>query len=294
MNYVLMTRYLEYCRFYKKLSKHSLRAYESDLRHFLCSEQNDVTEYIAQLTQHVKKTSTLKRKVASLKSFYKYLEDEQLLSENPLKGFQLRCRSERQLPKTISHKDLERLFHGLQQDTQQAKTPYAKHQSERNLLIFSLLLATGLRISELCQLTKSQIDLSRRLICIKGKGRKERILYIGNDTVYNLLESYLITHSFGSSDYIFPGKNNTSYLSEQSIRLILKRLSLQLQLQKIITPHMFRHSFATMLLDQNVDIRHIQHLLGHSSIAVTQIYTHVSQAKQEEILRKYNPLNQIL
>ncbi|HEX0345534.1 TPA: tyrosine-type recombinase/integrase, partial [Streptococcus pneumoniae] len=96
-----------------------------------------------------------------------------------------------------------------------------------------------------------------------------------------------------SNDFLFPGKHSPKPLSEQSVRLILKRIVEQNGLSKTITPHMFRHSFATMLLDNDVDIRYIQQILGHSSISITQIYTHVSHSKQKEILSSFNPMSVI-
>lgn len=162
----------------------------------------------------------------------------------------------------------------------------------RNLLLISLLLSTGLRISELCNLKLDNINLENRTIQILGKGKKVRLLYIGNDKTLSLLEDY-IAHHCSHSSYLFTSVKNDDHLKEQSVRLSLKNISHSLQLKKHITPHMFRHSFATMLLDNGVDIRQIQHLLGHSNINVTQIYTHVSQSKQVEILSEHNPLNQI-
>ena len=123
-----------------------------------------------------------------------------------------------------------------------------------------------------------------------GKGKKERILFLGDQITFSLLETYINNHCFDPSDYLFPGKYSLKPLSEQSVRLLLNNLVEQHNLTTPITPHMFRHSFATMLLDSDVDIRYIQQILGHSSISVTQIYTHVSQSKQKEILTLCNPI----
>ena len=126
-----------------------------------------------------------------------------------------------------------------------------------------------------------------------GKGKKERILFLGDQITFSLLETYINNYCFQPSNYLFSGKYSFNPLSEQSVRLILNTLVKQHNLTTPITPHMFRHSFATMLLDSDVDIRYIQQILGHSSISVTQIYTHVSQSKQKEILTLCNPIASI-
>lgn len=285
--------YLNHCQYYKRLSKHTLRAYRSDLKQFFNSDFSDVTDYLNDLILRTKKTSTLKRKIASLKSFYRYLEERNLCPENHLIRTKYQFQSEKRLPKTIPTHELKRLYHYLEHQMTQAKTNYAKKKACRNLLICLLLLATGLRISELCQLKREQLNLNSRTIQVLGKGNKERLLYIGHERTFQLLLDYLASDSPHQTDYLFPGKNHDEYLREQTIRLLLKTISKKLKFSKIITPHMFRHSFATMLLDDNVDIRYIQQLLGHSSIAVTQIYTHVSSTKQQEILVQHNPLNAI-
>lgn len=285
--------YLHHCQYYKRLSKHTLRAYRSDLKQFFNSDFSDVTDYLNDLILRTKKTSTLKRKIASLKSFYRYLEERNLCPENHLIRTKYQFQSEKRLPKTISSHELKQLYHYLEHQLAQAKTNYAKKKSCRNLLICLLLLATGLRISELCQLKREQLNLNSRTIQVIGKGNKERLLYIGHERTFQLLLDYLATDFPHQTTNLFPGKNHGEHLKEQTVRRLLRTISTTLKFSKIITPHMFRHSFATMLLDDNIDIRYIQQLLGHSSIAVTQIYTHVSSAKQQEILIHHNPLNTI-
>ncbi|WP_394372431.1 tyrosine-type recombinase/integrase, partial [Peptoniphilus lacydonensis] len=147
-----------------------------------------------------------------------------------------------------------------------SKTDYQKQHAERNLLIISLLLSTGIRISELCHIHLKDINLSNKTLHIIGKGKKERIIFLGDQTTFNLLEIYINKIGKESNGFLFPGKHSPKPLSEQSVRLILKRIVEQNNLSRNITPHMFRHSFATMLLDNDVDIRYIQQILGHSSI----------------------------
>ena len=172
-------------------------------------------------------------------------------------------------------------------------TDYQKQHAERNLLIISLLLSTGIRISELCHIHLKDINLSNKTLHIIGKGKKERILFLGDQKTLNLLETYINKTKNESNDFLFPGKHSLKPLSEQSVRLVIKRIVEQNNFSRTITPHMFRHSFATMLLDSDVDIRYIQQILGHSSISITQIYTHVSHSKQKEILSSFNPVSVI-
>ena len=151
-----------------------------------------------------------------------------------------------------------------------------------------------MRISELCNLKDYDLDLNERTVKIFGKGAKERLLYIGNDAVIEILKKYKKLYRNKGDDipYFFLNKYNRK-MSEQSIRILLNNLEKDLEISTHITPHMFRHTFATMLLDNDVDIRYIQKILGHSSISITQIYTHVSTAKQKEILSLKNPRNDI-
>lgn len=293
MNELVILDYLNYCRTHKRLSIHSIRAYRNDLTDFIKFKNSDVIAYIDYLTKNTRKVSTLKRKIASLKVFFQYLEENNLIEQNILSGKRFKFREEKILPKIISLYDLTIIFNYLQSKQKKAVSKYSKEKATRNLLMISLLLSTGLRISELCQLKLTDLNLSNRTISILGKGKKERLIYIGDNATYNLLLKYITTYSNLTNPYIFRGKKDT-FLSEQSVRLLLKTITNRLQLNKAITPHMFRHSFATMLLDSDVDIRYIQHILGHSSIAVTQLYTHVSQNKQQEILSKHNPLTTVL
>lgn len=294
MNYKLISSYLDYCLTHKRLSKHTIRAYKNDLDQFYISNQNDIETYIKVLTTLKIKTSTLKRKIACLKSFYNYLKSKNIINENPFNTLKFSFTSEKILPKTIPYDELKCIYIYLTNKIENSKSSYQIQKSKRNLLIISLLLSTGIRISELCNIKIKNINISTRTLHIMGKGKKERILFLGDDTTFTLLNNYISEYCKKSSSYLFSGKIPKKSLSTQSVRLILKNIRKNANISTYITPHMFRHSFATMLLDSNVDIRYIQHILGHSSISVTQIYTHVSQNKQREILSLYNPITSII
>lgn len=292
MDYTTISTYLDYCKSHKRLSSHTLRAYKNDLMQFYKSNHDCVKSYIRQLTDSSIKASTLRRKIASLKVFYNYLQSKNL-TDNPFNQLRFQFRTEKTLPKTIPYDSLKNLFAYLKQKTSNAKTSYQRHKAERNLLIISLLLSTGIRISELCHIELQNVNLVNRTLHIMGKGKKERILFLGDQATLLLLQTYIKTYCKPSDHYLFSGKYSHKPLSEQSVRLFLTTIRKQLNLTTPITPHMFRHSFATMLLDNDVDIRYIQQILGHSSISITQIYTHVSQSKQKEILSSYNPISSI-
>ena len=293
MDYKLISTYLDYCKTHKRLSSHTLRAYKNDLMQFYNSNYDNVESYIEHLTQSNIKTNTLRRKIACMKVFYNYLKYQNIIEENPFNQLRFQFRTEKILPKTIPYDVLKSIFLYLEQRVVLSKTDYQKQHAERNLLIISLLLSTGIRISELCHIHLKDINLSNKTLHIIGKGKKERIIFLGDQTTFNLLEIYINKIGKESNGFLFPGKHSPKPLSEQSVRLILKRIVEQNSLFRTITPHMFRHSFATMLLDNDVDIRYIQQILGHSSISVTQIYTHVSHSKQKEILSSFNPISAI-
>ena len=293
MDYKLISTYLDYCKTHKRLSSHTIRAYKNDLMQFYNSDYDNVESYIEQLTRSNIKTNTLRRKIACMKVFYNYLKYQNIIEENPFNQLRFQFRTEKILPKTIPYNILKNIFLYLEQRVVISKTDYQKQKAERNLLIISILLSTGIRISELCHIHLKDINLSNKTLHIIGKGKKERILFLGDQKTFNLLETYINKTRNESNDFLFPGKHSPKPLSEQSVRLILKRIVEQNSLSKTITPHMFRHSFATMLLDNDVDIRYIQQILGHSSISVTQIYTHVSHSKQKEILSSFNPISAI-
>lgn len=162
----------------------------------------------------------------------------------------------------------------------------------RNVLILELLFATGMRVSELCSLKTKQINFIDFVIRIYGKGSKERLIQICNTSVCRLIDKYKETIEQKENDYFFLNRLNNR-LSEQSVRYMIDDYARNAQISQHITPHMFRHSFATLLLEEDVDIRYIQQMLGHSSITTTQIYTHTSISKQKMILETKHPRNKL-
>lgn len=290
--------YLDYCEYQKRLDKKTLKAYRIDLTQFniqnsskALSEINSdiIEEYIVGLHQ-THKPKTVKRKIASLKAFFHYLEYKELIDRNPFNRIQVKFREPTILPKTIPLHTVEILLSTIYKQHNNAKTTYQRKNALRDVAVIELLFSTGMRISELCSLRMNDIDLHERTVLIYGKGSKERLLQIGNDAVANILEMYKrsFQNEIQQSTHFFANQNG-SPLSDQSVRRLINKYSSLAAIELHITPHMFRHTFATSLLEADVDIRYIQEMLGHSSINITEIYTHVAMSKQKDILTTKHP-----
>lgn len=297
---MIIQKYLEYCENREKLDPKSIRAYRFDLKQYSAfisddlykaAELENLEKYIEYLLKTYK-TKTVKRKIASIRALFRYMCYKDLMRENPFYKLQLHFREETVLPKIIPFHTIETLLSFMYQKRDSAVTKFQKITATRDIAVVELLFATGIRISELCSLTIHTVDLIEQTIKIHGKGNKERIIQLENKEVLNILKEYAGYRSKLSIDSpaFFISRNGTG-LSEQSVRKMIHKTTRSASIPQNITPHMFRHSFATYLLNANVDIRYIQEILGHSSINVTQIYTHVSMAKQKEILGKNHPRN---
>lgn len=300
-------QYLDYCEYQKKLSTKTIKAYSIDLKQYpeyFVNRDEDwesnwhckgtLTEYITHLHKTYK-SKTVKRKIACLKALFHYLEIEEIIEINPFNKIQTRFQEESILPKTIPLKTINKIFTVVYHELQNESYSKFKHQSIiRDIAVLELLFATGMRISELCSLTKTDVDLKNHSIRIFGKGSKERIIQIENSQVLKAVKQYKSEFSerTGDIDFFFVNRLNHR-LSEQSVRTMINKYVDLAGVDMHITPHMFRHSFATLLLEEDVDIRYIQHFLGHASITTTQIYTQVSMSKQKKILSKKHPRNKI-
>ncbi len=298
-NYI--SEYIEYCKYRKRLDTKTLKAYKIDLKQYSdystdlcdCFCKNTVDNYITSLHRNYK-PKTVKRKIASLKAFFHYMEYKEILNENPFAKLDIRFREAKLLPKTISFHSIQAFLSTLYVQKEQAESEYQQRCCIRDIAVIELLFATGMRISELCSLKPSDIDLDSSNILIYGKGAKERVIQIGNQEVMDALKMYKETFlkDMDSCGYFFVNRLKHK-LSDQSVRFMINNYAKLAGISQHITPHMFRHSFATLLLEQDVDIRYIQRMLGHSSISTTEIYTHVSSSKQKDILVHKHPRNQM-
>jgi len=299
-----LNTYLIYCEKIKNLDFKTLKAYRIDLNQFFdflndrkCQfDKDSINIYIETLHDNFK-PKTVKRKIASLKAFSSYCENEGYLSINPFHVMKLKYKEPFLLPKTINSSDVQAILKSAYDEQNKATqdkdvTQYTKSQCDRDVAVLELLFATGMRVSELCSLKNSDVDLSARFIRIMGKGAKERIIQLTNDEVITALTEYQKQDK--TLDEPFLINRDGQRLSEQSVRQIINKYVKKANLKIHVTPHMFRHTFATLLLEEDVDIRYIQKILGHSSIITTQIYTHVSTKQQRLILEIKHPRNKML
>lgn len=293
-----LEKYLAYCKHQKQLDPKTLKAYRIDLTQFektgSFSSVSDLTpepleHYIETLHQQYK-PKTVKRKIASLKAFIHYLDYKEIIPTNPFHKISVRFREPVKLPKTIPLNTVELFLSTIYRQYREAKTDYQKKNALRDAAIIELLFATGMRISELCMLNTNDINLYDGTILIYGKGRKERRLQIGSTSVIQILREYkkVFQNRSGHPEPFFINQNGKN-ISDQAIRRMIHKYSSLAGIQLHITPHMFRHTFATSLLEADVDIRYIQEMLGHSSINITELYTHVATSKQRDILLAKHP-----
>lgn len=290
--------YLTYCQSQKRLDNKTLKAYRIDLKQFgqkICTNDiSDVTPnvleaYIATLHQTYA-PKTVRRKIASVKAFFHFLEQKEKIDRSPFHKIEIKFREPVILPKTISLRTIETLLSTIYHQYKTAKTGHQRRNALRDAAVIETLFATGIRISELCSLKPDDVDLQDNCILIYGKGSKERKLQIGNEDVARILREYKDSYltEMHTCDHFFANQNSTP-LSDQSVRRMINKYTALASIDLHITPHMFRHTFATSLLEADVDIRYIQKMLGHSSIHVTEIYTHVSMSKQRDILMRKHP-----
>jgi len=297
----LIEKYIEILEVENNLSANSLKAYKRDLDDFSAfiraKKDKKITAkaielYIERLAMLDLKDNSYLRKLSTFRNFSKFLLKEKIIASNPLEKIK-KISKPKLLPKYLSVDEIKSLFSFCENDD----SNFAK----RNLVLLDILYASGLRVSELVTLELSNlrfIDFSKRkiesFIYVTGKGKKERIVPIGKKAKENL-ENYLIEKQeilFNKKQqWLFPSSSKSGHISRQGFALILKEIALNAGLDKNkISPHIIRHSFATHLLDNGLDLRSIQELLGHENLSTTEIYTHITTSKLKETLKKHHPI----
>jgi site-specific recombinase XerD len=286
--------YLDHCRAVRRLSSHTIGAYENDLKQFAASlALGPLTPAIVRrrLTKMAEDTrwapATVKRKVASVRAFFRATNESFAL--RTFSSWRLKIRSPLRLPKAIERQELAALI--KRASVQGASTP----RDNTTYVCLSLLASTGMRVSELCSLRVGDLRPSTGEIAVMGKGSRERIVIVANDNVRKLLSNYLNRLPGGEqpSSPLFRNRRGRP-LSPQCLRLRLHSITGQTSAQKRVTPHMLRHTAATLLLEGGVDIRFVQRLLGHASIATTQIYTHVSDSALRSALERADVMQSVI
>lgn len=281
----------------KNFSKHTAKAYYSDVMGYLIwlNEESclqvtfqKVRDYLYYIQKFEYKKTTLARKIASIRTFYKYLYRERLIETNPTVNLSAPKRP-KSLPKFLTIAEIEKILSGIK-----IETP----AGYRNRAILELLWATGMRVSELSGLNFGDLNLENNEITVFGKGAKERIVLVSDrakiylqryiDTARPLIAKGFKLDPITDKSPVFI--NNTGYrLQNKTIRNVINEVVESIELPKHVTPHMFRHSFATRLIENGADLRIVQELLGHASISNTQIYTHVSTKHLQDVFEQTHP-----
>jgi len=264
--------FIAHCKFEKNLSIKTLKAYSIDLKQFngflsdihYTGEINNVDknilrEYIQSIS--ALKPKTIKRKMATIKSLFNFLEFEDIILINPFRKMKIKIREPKELPKVMTLPEVESIFkavYNLKKDIKNI-SDYSDLEKLRDITVIELLFATGARVSELSNLKEENIDIDSGNITLKGKGNKERIIQVCNTESLAILNEYYCAFKERiqlSNGYFFVNRLNKR-LSEQSIRYTVKKYTIQAGFSRNITPHVFRHSFATLLLEEQVDIKYI-------------------------------------
>jgi integrase/recombinase XerD len=294
--------FLFHCQYERNLSDKTLKAYRIDLRQFReflaehapavqveLIDKEMLREYIRHVSQG-NKPKTIKRKLATAKAFFNYLEFDGAIVANPFRKIRVSIKEGKILPKTIPRCHLGRLFDSVYTKLDAASAGAAPALT-RDIAVLELLFETGVRVAELCSLKRENIDLDSRGVKIMGKGTRERFVPLCSEAAIKAVVAYdALYHKCNdeSEGWFFINRDGRR-LSEQSVRSIIRKHGKGAEIANKITPHMFRHSIATQLLENGVDIRYIQTFLGHSSITTTQIYAQVSQEAQRAVLEMKHP-----
>lgn len=289
----VINKYLDICANEKRLSPDTLKAYRIDLgqfANFAAGKETDrelLSAFIQELNQNFSPRS-VKRKIASIRAFFTELEYRDELVSSPFEKLRVKIQTPKQLPRVIPEECVKKVL-------QNAYDTYSSRKSRwilRDIVVMELLFSTGIRVSELCRLSPDTLSINggQLRLLIFGKGSKERIIEVEMPESVGIVDKYLCEFSaeINKCDAIVVNRDGRP-LSTQSVRNIINRYTNSAHVSIHITPHMFRHTFATSLLEAGVDIRYIQALLGHSSISTTQIYTYVSTQQQARLLAQNHP-----
>ncbi|HHY16780.1 MAG TPA: site-specific tyrosine recombinase XerD [Firmicutes bacterium] len=290
----LIQEFIDYLGHEKGLATNTLESYGRDLRqyHGFLSEdtsqtletasQATIVAYLMFLRKQGRATATIARRLAALKAFYQFLLKENYVARDPTDDLSS-PRLERKLPRVLTVEEVERLLN--QPDT---SSPAGK----RDQAMLEVLYATGIRVSELVNLNMDDIDFREGFVRCMGKGSKERVVPMG-EIAANSLRTYIET---GRPKILSNPREQALFLNHHGRRLtrqgfwkIVKKYAVQAQIQKEITPHTLRHSFATHLLENGADIRAVQEMLGHADISTTQIYTHVTKDRLKDVYARSHP-----
>jgi integrase/recombinase XerC/integrase/recombinase XerD len=291
-----LSKFINYLQATKNLSVKTLKAYSSDLTQFFKYEQNiihpDICGFISYLNSEIKlRDTSIRRKIITLKSFYNYLIDSEIIDIYPFEKLKIKFKQERKLPKTLSVTEISKILKCFEIEIT-TLSPFALKTYKRNAALIDLLISTGIRIGEAASITLSDIMTSERTILIHGKGRKQRLIFISSNVTWDRLKTLIRERKNSACPYLFVNRYGRP-LSIHGIENIYKKYVKKAQINTKSTPHYLRHTFATNLLANGADLRSVQEILGHASVATTQIYTEVTAARKKQVLKKFNYRNKI-
>ena len=280
--------FLNYLLVDKGLSNNTVKAYEADISSFIQwldnkdlkyknLKEDHINQYISFLFHRKMRSSSVNRKISSIKSFYIFLVKRNFVKNSPLNDL-VTPKQEKYLPESMSEAEVDKLLNS---------PDVANKIENRDKAMIEMLYATGMRISELVNLKITDVDMKRCVVKVFGKGSKERLVPFG-ETALDSLRSYLNEREQSSSKEIFlsnRGKKMTRVAFWQRVKVYLIRENLK----NSISPHTLRHAFATHLLNRGADLRSVQLLLGHSDLSTTQIYTHIAKQRLSDVLKKHHP-----
>lgn len=302
-----LNEYLTFCQYEKNLGGLTIKAYRQDLAQFMSlmkdiqfvGEVNKelIRNYVRTLFDSKLKETSIRRKIASLKAFLRYLEFEDDIPVSPFRKLNVQIKVPKRVPRYLGLNDVRVLISSTRSDfdriargtnscasnnTASNSNPFSAPQ---DIVILELLFSTGIRVSELCNLRTDDVDTFKRSIRVVGKGSRERTVPITHQEVIDLLTRFLAERSRRNVQHQYLLTNRLGRRTQpHSVRALLRRLSVKTKLSVKVTPHMFRHTIATLLIEQGIDTRFVQKFLGHSSILTTQIYTHLSTVAEREMI----------
>ena len=298
---MLKDKYIDYLRFEKRYSTHTILAYNTDLDDFsgFLSNQYDISDllqadhtlirsWLISLIDRKISTRSVNRKLSSIKSFYRYCQRQGLLTSNPMLKV-VAPRTSKQLPVFLTHDNLENLLQNVAFED--------SYEGTRDKMILTLFYATGIRRAELVQINISDLDLNSGTLKVTGKRNKERIVPIGEQVIIQTKEYLYERNRFLSENKAVTENNCTSlFVTSKGLQaypkliynIVHKHLS-EIAYNHKLSPHVLRHTFATHMLDDGADLNAIKEILGHSSLAATQVYTHNTIEKLKTIYKQAHP-----
>lgn len=298
MKFSPVDSFLEMMSAERGAAQNTLEAYRRDVNQFLdfCAgidlrkiSQDDISDFIQELGKSRRQPKTVARKLSAIREFFKFLYTEKEIKTNPAIDI-LTPKQQKPLPKFLTEEEINRLIMAAKADE--------NISHKRMAVMFELMYACGLRVSELVSLPENCINFDRKLLLVRGKGNKERIVPVAPEAIKAVLEYLSYREAFikegRRSIWLFPSKSSASgHLTRDTFFKNIKELAVKAGIYPSkVTPHVLRHSFATHLLNRDVDLRAVQKMLGHESINTTEIYTHILSDKLIKTVQKLHPLAQ--